>query len=273
MPSSSSYTFSLLPLLTSLALYTLTLAQDASETIVRDSLEETPTQDAQDDEIPGTTAPAEVPVAPGTIGNRDGSPGGDSKAGAKGPDDGSFSLSEGGMIAVIVVVVIVVIVGSESPSKNPKHPRHLCFSLYSSSFLRLLTRSSAPQSHQQSYMSSPSVASGRSARASPAPPGASLAARSMHPPRTMSIAARPRVRLATAESGPQASSSTRPLRRRTAAPPLPNHAQLGMRTSRRENLIRPSRPRRLGQLRKRAKVPRRRASLRCRGRSKDLNKV
>ena len=112
MPHSSN--FSLIPLLTSLAFYTLTLAQEASETIARNPLAETPTQDKQDSEIPGVTAPPEAPVAPGTIGNRNGSPGGDSKAGAKGPDDGSFSLSKGGMIAVIVVVVIVVIVGSES---------------------------------------------------------------------------------------------------------------------------------------------------------------
>ena len=113
MPSSAS-SFSLIPLLTSLAFYTLTLAQQASETAIRNPLEGSPTQDAQDNDLPGFTAPPEVPVAPGTIGNRNGSPGGDSKAGARGPDDGSFSLSQGGMIAVIVVVVIVVIVGSES---------------------------------------------------------------------------------------------------------------------------------------------------------------
>ena len=105
---------SLLSLLTSFAFSALTLAQDASETVIRNPLTETTTADAQDDEFAGTTAPPENPVAEGTIGNRNGSPGGDSKAGARGPDDGSFSLSKGGMIAVIVVVVIVVLVGSKS---------------------------------------------------------------------------------------------------------------------------------------------------------------
>ena len=104
---------SLFSLLTSFAFSALTFAQEASETVIRDSTSDTTTADAQDNEFAGTTAPAEVPVAEGTIGNRNGAPGGDSKAGARGPDDGSFSLSKGGMIAIIVVVVIVVVVGSK----------------------------------------------------------------------------------------------------------------------------------------------------------------
>lgn len=108
-----STNFPLFSLLTSFAFSALTLAQEASETVGREPTSDTSTADSQDNDFSGTTAPAEVPVAEGTIGNRNGDPGGDSKAGARGPDDGSFSLSKGGLIAIIVVVVIVVVVGSK----------------------------------------------------------------------------------------------------------------------------------------------------------------
>ena len=58
--------------------------------------------------------PGSGPVA-GDAGSSPGSSAGDSDAGAAGPDSGSFTISRGGIIAIIVIVVCVVMLGSTWP--------------------------------------------------------------------------------------------------------------------------------------------------------------